>query len=436
MNILYLLKQKMLKNRRRIVIILIVVFTLLTVRAGSDVWMGQQLKNESSRLEKQYGPLAWDPVRKHDAWRTWPRRIAPINRARLLDAAAARVTLSDANADLIYSPSLHSMITADQARAIADENRDALQLAIQAARLQHSNWEILNIAEPANVPNLMDLVNLSKILAIAARSDTDAGRADEAIAKVTAGFAEASAMRREPVPIMALNAINVVGLQVEVLKNILHRADPSGPALATLAAMIDENLAGAPMREAMLGELKHGLHIWPWVEHGYFNGRQPGETTTAWKRGVAWLCRPVIRFMAMRDLTAKASAVEASSIPRSQRSRASWQHSVGGRSIPSSFGLIEAGDSSSSFIGLAASAVALRRYKLDHGAYPDTLDALVPSYLKAVMLDPYTDRRPKYKRQGAGFELLLLRSKGVTIVRGVRNDKVAVKPFWEWNIPR
>lgn len=436
MNILHLLKQKMLQNRRRIVIILVLVFAVLAVRAGFDVWMGRQLGNEISQLEKQYGPLAWDPVRKLDAWRTWPRRIAPYNRARLLDAAAARVTLSDANADLIYYwPNASSMMTADQARSIADENREALQLAIQAARLQHSNWDILYIAEPANVPNLMDLINLSSVLAIAARSDTDAGRADEAVAKVTAGFAEASAMRREPLPIMALNAINIGARQVEALKDILCRADPSGPALAVLAAAIDENLPRSPMREALLGELKHGRYIWPWVERGYFDGHQAGETATAWTRAVAWLCRPVIRFMARRDLADKARAVEAASMLRSQRSGASLRHSAGARSSPSASGLIEAGDYSAASVGLAANAVALRRYKLDHGAYPNTLDELVPSYLKAVPLDPFTERPPKYKRQGAGFELLL-QIPSVEIARGIKHEKAAISDPWEWKMLR
>ena len=48
---------------------------------------------------------------------------------------------------------------------------------------------------------------------------------------------------------------------------------------------------------------------------------------------------------------------------------------------------------------------ALRRFRLDHGAHPRTLDELAPSYLKTVPLDPFTDRVPDYTRHGAGFEL-------------------------------
>lgn len=36
-----------------------------------------------------------------------------------------------------------------------------------------------------------------------------------------------------------------------------------------------------------------------------------------------------------------------------------------------------------------AVAIALARYYLDHGAYPTTLQSLVPTYLTAIPLDPF-----------------------------------------------
>jgi hypothetical protein len=56
-------------------------------------------------------------------------------------------------------------------------------------------------------------------------------------------------------------------------------------------------------------------------------------------------------------------------------------------------------------VGRAAIAVALRRFRLDHGTYPNTLDELVPMYIKVVPFDPFTDRQPGFLRSGAGFEL-------------------------------
>ena len=55
----------------------------------------------------------------------------------------------------------------------------------------------------------------------------------------------------------------------------------------------------------------------------------------------------------------------------------------------------------------AAIAVALRRFRIDHAAYPNTLADLAPAYLKTVPLDPFTTRQPEYERTGAGFELRL-----------------------------
>ena len=50
-------------------------------------------------------------------------------------------------------------------------------------------------------------------------------------------------------------------------------------------------------------------------------------------------------------------------------------------------------------------AVALRRFRLDHGTYPDDLSALVPAYAARVPIDPFTGQPPVYSRQGAGFHL-------------------------------
>lgn len=49
--------------------------------------------------------------------------------------------------------------------------------------------------------------------------------------------------------------------------------------------------------------------------------------------------------------------------------------------------------------------LAIRLYEHDHGAWPDSLDRLAPDYLKAVPLDPYTNRPPIYRVQPHGFLL-------------------------------
>jgi hypothetical protein len=50
-------------------------------------------------------------------------------------------------------------------------------------------------------------------------------------------------------------------------------------------------------------------------------------------------------------------------------------------------------------------AIALLRYRLDEGAFPDTLDALVPQYLPELPKDPYTDAPFCYLKTETGCQV-------------------------------
>ena len=76
--------------------------------------------------------------------------------------------------------------------------------------------------------------------------------------------------------------------------------------------------------------------------------------------------------------------------------------------------------------GVAEAGVALRRYRLEHAAYPDDLSALVPAHLPKVPLDAATGRPPTYARSGAGFTL-----KGLSSRQGAPSS-----PALEWTVTR
>jgi hypothetical protein len=62
-------------------------------------------------------------------------------------------------------------------------------------------------------------------------------------------------------------------------------------------------------------------------------------------------------------------------------------------------------------------AAALAAWKADRVAgeepYPETLEALVPKYLAAVPLDPFSDKPFIYERRGEGYLLASVGSNGV-----------------------
>jgi hypothetical protein len=99
------------------------------------------------------------------------------------------------------------------------------------------------------------------------------------------------------------------------------------------------------------------------------------------------------------------------------------------RQVLSTSGLeraIETGDLFMSALGATELGVALRRYRLDHGAYPDDLSAVVPAYLPDVPIDPFTGQPPVYLRQGDGFTLR---------AEGGRADR-ATSPALNWAVVR
>jgi len=110
-----------------------------------------------------------------------------------------------------------------------------------------------------------------------------------------------------------------------------------------------------------------------------------------------------------RSLETIDALLEVQSGPRPKGPFPEPDHSVLSRfDLGSTTGLaraIETGDDFMSMQGAAETAVALRRYRIDRGAYPDDLTTLVPAYLPALPIDPFTGKPPVYGRQGSGFTL-------------------------------
>jgi hypothetical protein len=57
-------------------------------------------------------------------------------------------------------------------------------------------------------------------------------------------------------------------------------------------------------------------------------------------------------------------------------------------------------------VNLARTAIALERYRLAHGAFPESLDALAPQYIEKVPHDVIGGQPLKYRREAKGAFLL------------------------------
>jgi hypothetical protein len=63
----------------------------------------------------------------------------------------------------------------------------------------------------------------------------------------------------------------------------------------------------------------------------------------------------------------------------------------------------EAFDRDAAQLRTTATAIAIERYRLANNKLPDSLDALVPTYLNTVPLDPFDEKPLRYSQKELGY---------------------------------
>jgi len=390
------------RARRTAVVLVLFLLALLALRTVSNVWITRQLNAEIGRLERQYGRLV--PATASTSVADWGR-----NRARAFVAAA--MLLPDCRELLGKSGSRPSEIV-----WIAHEaDRPAVEAALLAAERPLVAWDL------SGEPPLLALRCLGTSLAVTATHEAAQGHADQAVKVIAAGLSEAAALREgEPTLIMALVGLAAQSTQLNALKSIMATSSPSADALAGLAHALEETRAHSSMQPAMIGELKYSRDRWRRIEGGETYPDAPG-IEPLWLGATSWLARPLLRHVERGDLEDHVRAIDLAGMPRSARAGVTtpppapvpegpwWSpgRQLALLRIPglsrSLFQAIQSGDEGLAMLNAATTAVALRRCHLDRGAYPTSLDALVPAYLSAVPVDPFTGRPIEYAREGEGF---------------------------------
>jgi len=192
--------------------------------------------------------------------------------------------------------------------------------------------------------------------------------------------------------------------------------------------------------------LKHANYRFRQMERGDAGDYVGVRPSPAWASPITWLCRPWIRYGRLRYLRGIARIIELQAVApfaRRPSDAAQWSKIGEGRKpkwwqfvqwfdttfVSGLTRVAESGYEYQSQLNAAELAVALRRFRVDRGAYPVTLADLVPTYVAQVPTDPFTGRPPDYARKGAGFELRAHRAR--PIASGTTDERL-----FEWKIPR
>jgi len=420
--------------RRKLWLILAALLALfVVVHSSCSVIAGRRLASLAEQMEERWGDMSW-------------RSLAPAkieradNRAPVLRAAAELVVLEQPQrktvGDFILFRGEPDMALADGVREALDDNRLALGLLGEAVKRPGSNWNIPYRKGPeADIPPLLGMLNLSRLNAARAVLAVAEGRVQEAAGAIEEGLALCSSFQDEPVLIIQLVRIAMEWRQLGALRELLMRTEPDGPTLTGLQRRVARNNETDGIHLGTLGETK--------VMFGTIRDIANGNTSLvktdlpkAMRSGVVtWLMRPVLRSDARAYLEKMSGVLEDQALlyyrrPVNPPTREPAFYQVMTKLyVPNMLSATQRGSLAQARAMVAETALALRRYRIDHGGYPDGLEPLVPDYMDERPVDPFTGAAPDYRRDGKGF---VLKSEGeeLAIELPTKMDRVLV-----WRIP-
>lgn len=442
------------RNWRRVAVILVALVVLaLAARTLSAWWLGRQIGEEVAKLEKSYGSL-----NTHDM----NQFVPPLkDRARVM-RAAAELTVVDRSEKTswvfrggfqavrvcLWGGECPSGVTGNM-RQYVEQNRLAVHVATQGRTLPEAAWGVSYLrAETSGIPR--NVLDLSMLLASACRVELEDGHLDRAVEMALTGFAEASSMRNEWSRLMQVWRMIAVQEQVGCVQEVLRRSDPPAQTLTDIATVLAASRWPDPTRMWLMGELK--------IANAWFmeleRGRAVAYPSALESAGpINWLLRPIVSHRRLGDLRALDRVIQLQALapfqrdaarlalpgssPEEQQEAREWQQSRRPllKALRTTFvrpelsNLIDMGWEFHAMLNAAETSVALRRYRLDHGSYPDALAQLVPQYLPWVPIDPFSGHPPEYAKQAGGFELRAHRAKG-------HEQWVTEKALFEWKFER
>ncbi len=424
--------------RRAGVLAALGIVVILGACSGMDLWAGREVEREIARLEARYGSL-------DEATLIVPAVPDSDNRAVIVRAAGA-ITVSPTpktsyrGVDLPVS----SPVPADL-RAFAEANRSAILLAEGVRTRAQSNWEMdyrypgkwISWEEWKGLDTLIDAIYVTTII------DMEAGRADDASHAIASGLAVSTSLANEPDRRFQSIRTGAASRLFRAVRRLITELEPSRTSLDDLARWMAEARSPDAMLVGLLGELKQTNAILARLENGevsqnlatYIYPMTWPRWGAAYVGPIARMSRPLVRTARVRYLRYMGRLLDAQAGPRPRPAVATtvpvpqrWE--LIDRltfKFAESVGMVfETGDDYTSEQAAAEVAVALRRYRLDRGGYPDDLAALVPTFLVSLPIDPSTGRPPAYARQGAGFTLR------ASVSRLGAGKELAL----EWNVPK
>jgi hypothetical protein len=344
--------------------------------------------------------------------RDWPRQSVLDELNRL----PARAPLSD---------SLNSAVGEELHKATF-----ALALARRLAEHSRGRWEVAWTPDylSTDLTHLAQIQRAQELLRLDAVHAAQANEPGRALAAARGILNAGRSVGDEPTLKSILARIRSHFDASMLLERILGRTQPDEADLATVQSLLEDEAAQPLICIAARGERAtlHGLMLA--VEGGTLKRSDleppgPGDRKPTLKNQLlsvlndtrmsnhgalleahAWLLRYLTQFVEIAKLP-----IEDQAVPMAKLESGREGAPRGGQKLaPDVRSIIQTAQISQAMLRTAAVALALERYRSANGRWPKSLEELVPTYLKAVPLDPYDGKPLRFKRQVEGVVVYAL----------------------------
>ncbi len=289
-----------------------------------------------------------------------------------------------------------------------------LQIIRRASQRPHCifpvNWEG---GAGALFPHFAGLRSAAQMLRIQALVSAEAGHLDEALdwCRVALRISEHAAS--EPTLIAQLVAIAIQAITLDALERII-----SGQQLEPgVANDFQEYLSRIDLRKAftdgMIGERALGIETTEAIRRGTYGSVELPIVQT-YRSRLAW---PLWKLDELTYIDYMSRVVEAQRLPYARavgeiesankelRALPFYQGVLAKILIPVFARVVHKRAMATANIGLCRVVLALKAYRYEHGAYPETLDQLQQALDWELPQDPFSGKDFIYQRTGGGFRL-------------------------------
>ncbi len=411
------------------VIVRIIVFSILLVVCLFSWWRLLLSHNVSSQLARIQA--AGYPVSGAEL-NSWRRPVPDAeNGALVVTQAFALVrTFPDTRSNEVVHLKIPartnewSAATRELAEAYVQINAPALAKVREAFRLSRFRYPVdFSYGPETPMPHAAKLKELANLAGLAAALDAEAGRADQWPEEVDLQLKLAGTLDDEPALISYLVRNAIIGMAVGATERSLNRVSPSEAECGKLQAafmyagrtnllplaLIGDRAQYIPCFRLSLKEIQrlsaNGDPESPPEEPQAYSGKPAffPWLTGFFERDLDYYLQTMDKSISLATLPPPGSLTMTNFVESAGRTAQKRLYILSSLLLPSLSKVMVRDASTQARIRLAATALAVERFRRERGRLPGELKELTPQFLDAVPTDPFDGAPLRYRLLPRGY---------------------------------